>query len=177
MPTPAKEATIAGLVEALGTAQAAILADYRGLTVEELTRLRRRLLPLNARFTVTKNTLLRRALDGAGKPDLGDLLEGPSAVLFADGDPAEATKVMLAFARELRRDLPHPKGGLLGARVLSAAEVNDLATMPPREQILANFLGTVQSPAAGLVSTLGAILQNLVATVEAYQAKQAGTAA
>jgi large subunit ribosomal protein L10 len=176
VPTPAKEATISGLAESLTNAQGAVLADYRGLTVEEITRLRRRLLPLNARFTVTKNTLLRIALERKGMPDLGTLLEGPSAVLFADGDPAEATKVLLAFVKETRRDIPKVKGGLLGSRVLTTDDVVALSQLPSRDQILATLVGTIQTPIANVVSTVGAVLQNLVGTLEAYHTSKSEAA-
>ena len=126
---------------------------------------------------LVKNTLFRRALDSKDMPDLGDMLEGPSAVLFAEGDPVEATKALTGFIKDLRKELPIIKGGLLGKRLLNVADVAHLATLPPRNQILANFLGTIQSPASNLVSTLGAVMQNLIGTIEAYQAKMGGTGA
>lgn len=177
MPTPEKAETIAELTAELGRIQGAIVTDYRGLTVEQITALRRKLRPARARYTVVKNTLFKRALDARGLPDMGTLLEGPSAVLFAEGDPVEATRVLTGFIKELRKDLPVVKGGLLGRRVMNAADVANLATLPPRDQILANLLGTLQSPVAGLVGTIGAVLQNLVGTIEAFQAKQEGAGA
>jgi len=177
VPTPAKEATIAELTEILSKMQGAIVTDYRGLTVEQITTLRRRLRPLGAKYQVVKNTLFRIALRDRELPDLGDILDGPSAVIFAEGDPVEATKTLLQFVRELRKELPHVKGGLLGARVMSPADVDALATLPPREQIYANLLGTLQTPAANVVAILGAVLQNLVGTLEAYHNTQVGAAA
>lgn len=177
MPTPQKEMTVQVLVETLGQAKAAIVADYRGLTVEQLANLRKRLRPLGARFVVVKNTLLKIALREKQLPAIDALLEGPNAILFAAGDPVEATKTLAAFVKELRKNLPEIKGGLLGSRVMSAQDVEALATLPPREQILATLVGTVQTPVANVVSTLGALLQNLVGTIEAYHAKQSGTAA
>lgn len=177
MPTPAKEATIAELAELLGKAQGAIVTDYRGLTVQQITDLRRRLRKAGASYQVAKNTLLRIALDRRQLPDLGDMLEGPTAVIFAESDPVEATKVLMAFVRELRKDLPSVKGGLLGPRIMSQADVSDLANLPPREQIYANLLGTLQTPVANVVSLLGAVLQNLVGTIEAFHEKQGGSPA
>jgi large subunit ribosomal protein L10 len=174
LPTPAKEATIAELSAELGRIQGAIVTDYRGLTVEQITALRKRLRPVGGRYQVVKNTLLKRAMNAEGLPDLGGILEGPSAVLFSEGDPVEATKILAAFVKELRKDLPQIKGGFLGQRVMSPTDVANLATLPPREQILANFLGTVQSPVSNVVTTIGAVLQNLVGTIEAYQAKASG---
>ncbi|MHB0938427.1 MAG: 50S ribosomal protein L10 [Armatimonadota bacterium] len=177
MPTPAKEATIAELTELLEKSQGTIVTDYRGLTVQQITDLRRRLRKTGARYQVTKNTLFRIALDKQQLPDLGEMLEGPSAMIFAEGDPVEATKVLMAFVKELRKDLPSVKGGLLGSRVMTQADVSALANLPPREQIYANLLGTMQTPVANVVSLLGAVLQNLVGTVEAFHEKQAGSPA
>jgi len=177
VPTPAKEATIAELTELLENSQGTIVTDYRGLTVQQITDLRRRLRKAGARYQVTKNTLFRIALSNKDMPDLGEMLEGPSAMIFAEGDPVEATKVLMAFVKELRKDLPSVKGGLLGSRVMSQADVSDLANLPPREQIYANLLGTMQTPVSNVVSLLGAVLQNLVGTVESYHDQKAGSAA
>ena len=149
LPTIKKEATIAGLVDELGSIQGAVVTDYRGLTVEQVTTLRRRLRPVGGRYQVVKNTLLKRALAANQSPDLGDMLEGPTAVLFAEGDPVEATKILTAFVKELRKDLPLIKGGFLG-----------------------NLVGTIQSPIANVVCTIGTVLQNLVGTIEAFEQKQ-----
>lgn len=177
MPTPAKEATIAELTELLGKVQGTIVTDYRGLTVQQITDLRRRLRKAGARYQVAKNTLFRIALNNQNMPDLGRMLEGPSAIIFAEGDPMEATKALMAFVKELRKDLPAVKGGLLGMRIMTQADVNELANLPPREQIYANLVGTMQTPVANVVSLIGAVLQNLVGTIEAYHGKQAGSAA
>jgi large subunit ribosomal protein L10 len=115
-----------------------------------------------------KNTLLKIAMAKQELPDMSDVLEGPTAVLFAEGDPVEATKILTKFVKDLRKEIPQIKGGFLGSRVMSVDDVANLATLPPREVILGNFLGTVQSPIANVVGTLGAMLSNLVGTIEAY---------
>ena len=176
MPTPAKQQAIDSIAEALGRSKSTIIADYRGLTVEEISRLRRRLRPVGAQFSVIKNTLFKIALENQKLPKVDEYLEGPNAVMLVDGDPAEATKVLAAFIKELRRDVPQIKGGLLGARVMNAADVANLATLPSREVILGNLVGTLQAPMSGVVSTLGAVMQNLIGTIEAYQAKTAESA-
>ena len=177
MPTAAKEVTIAELTEELGRVQGTIVTDYRGLTVAQITDLRRRLRKVGAKYQVAKNTLFRIALANRNMPDLGDMLEGPSAIIFAEGDPVEATKTLMAFVKELRKEMPAVKGGLLGDRVMTPADVSNLASLPPREVIYANLLGTLQTPASSVVSIIGAVLQNLVGTIEAFQDKQAGSAA
>lgn len=174
MPTPAKEATIAELTELLGKSQGTIVTDYRGLTVAQITDLRRRLRKVGARYQVAKNTLFRIALSNRQLPDLGQMLEGPSAIIFSEGDPVEATKVLMAFVKELRKDLPSVKGGLLGTSVISAKDVNTLATLPPKGEVLGNVVGTFQAPVANLAGVIGSMLQNLVGTIEAYSAKMGG---
>ena len=176
MPTPAKAETIAGLTEELGHIQAAIVTDYRGLTVELITDLRKRLRPVGGKYRVVKNTLLKRALAARNLPTMDALLEGPNAILFAEGDPVEATKILAAFIKEKRKDLPLIKGGLLGASVLNVADVTTLVTLPPKKEILGNVVGTFQAPVANLVGVVGAMLQNLVGTLEAYNAKKFGEA-
>ncbi len=177
MPTAAKQLTINELVEKLGKIQGAVVTDYRGLTVEQITKLRKRLRPAGAQYQVVKNTLLKIAMSQQELPDLGLMLEGPTAVLFAEGDPVEATKIFTAFVKELRKDIPVIKGGFLGARMMNAADVANLATLPNREQILSNLVGTVQSPVANVVTLLGSVLQNLVGTVEAFHTQKSETAA
>lgn len=169
MPTAAKLATITELSEELGKIQGAIITDYRGLTVEQITRLRKQLRPVGAQYMVVKNTLLKIAMAKQELPDLGAVLEGPTAVLFAEGDPVEATKILTKFKKDLRKDeILLIKGGLLGKRVMNEADVLNLATLPTREVILGNLLGTIQSPIANVVGTLGSMLSNLVGTIESY---------
>ncbi len=174
MPTAAKQTTIHELEHELDVIQGAIVTDYRGLTVEQITTLRRRLRPAKARYAVVKNTLLKIALQEKGMPELGAMLEGPSAVLFSEGDPVEAAKILAAYVKELRKDMPQIKGGFLGKRVMTPADVANLATLPSREQILGNLLGTLQSPISNVVFTIGTVLQNLIGTLEAFHASQAG---
>ena len=174
MPTAAKQSTIKDIVKELGQVQGAIMTDYRGLTMDEITRLRKRLRLVGGQYMVVKNTLLKIALSESALPVIDDQLEGPTAVLFAEGDPVEATKVLTQFIKELRKDLPQIKGGILGQRVMNVADVANLATLPTRDVILSNLVGTVQSPIANVVGTLGAVLSNLVGTIEAFHAVRGG---
>ena len=175
MPTAAKLATINDLAAELGKIQGAIVTDYRGLTVEQITRLRKQLRPVGGQYQVVKNTLLKIAMARQELPDLGTVLEGPTAVLFAEGDPVEATKILTKFVKDLRKDIPQIKGGFLGKRLMTVADVENLATLPTREVILGNLVGTLQSPIANVVGTLGAVLSNLVGTIEAYSNAQTDT--
>ena len=160
MPTAAKQTTIHELEHELDLIQGAIVTDYRGLTVEQITTLRRDCARQRRATSVVKNTLLKIAMEEKGVPELGAMLEGPSAILFSEGDPVEAAKILAAYVKELRKDMPQIKGGFLGKRVMTPADVANLATLPPREQILANLLGTMQTPISNVVFTIGAVLQN-----------------
>jgi large subunit ribosomal protein L10 len=162
------------LAAELGKIQGAIITDYRGMSVEEITRLRRRLRTVGARYQIVKNTLLKIAMTEQHLPDISGMLEGPSAVLFAEGDPVEAAKILATFIKELRKELPGVKGGLLGDTILNPADVANLATLPSRDQILGNLVGTIQAPVANVVAIMSAVMQNLVGTVEAYHDKMSG---
>jgi large subunit ribosomal protein L10 len=178
MPTAAKQATIDELSAKLAEIQGAIITDYRGLTVEQISRLRKQLRPVGGQYQVVKNTLLKIAMARKELPDLGTVLEGPTAVLFAMGDPVEATKILIKFKKDLRRDdLLLLKGGFLAQRAMNVTDVENLATLPTREVILSNLVGTVQSPIANVVGTLGALLSNLVGTLEAYANEKTEAAA
>ncbi len=174
MAKPEKEQAVRELVSLLSESQSAIVTDYRGLTVKQLTTLRRRLAEVGAVYHVSKNTLTRRALAEAGKPELGPVLEGPSAIAFTQGDPAEAAKVLAQFARESR--ILALKGGLLGNAALSQAQVAELATLPSRDVMLGMLVGVVQAPIANLVGSLQSMLGGLVFTLQAI-ADQKGAAA
>jgi len=165
---------VAKLAELFSHASTAILTDYRGLSVKQLTQLRSRLRPLGVEYRITKNTLTRRALEQAGKPALGELLQGPIAIAFSTAEPNEVAKVLGAFARESR--LLALKGGLVGDRVLDQAQVEELATLPGREAMLGMLLGSLQAPLVGLVRTLQGMITGLVFTLQAV-ADRKGAAA
>jgi large subunit ribosomal protein L10 len=154
-PRPEKVAVVEEIAGRLDAAPAALLTEYRGLTVKELANLRAALRPSGARYKVYKNTLTRRAAEQSGRSALLPLLEGPTAISFVAGDPVEAAKALRDFSRT--QALLTIKGGLLGERVLSAADVEALADIQPREVLLARIAGGMKAPlakAAGLFSAL-----------------------
>jgi len=126
-----KEQIVAELASRLKAAETVLVADYRGLTMPQIDTLRSRLLESGARFTVVKNTLTRRAAEAAGADALLTLLEGPTAIAFleADGDMLAAAKALSDMARESK--VLAIRGGVLEGRVVSAEEVESLATLPP----------------------------------------------
>jgi large subunit ribosomal protein L10 len=170
MARPDKVAAVAELTEAFRESSAAVLTEYRGLTVAQLKELRRSLNG-NATYSVVKNTLTKIAAREAGFDSFDALLEGPSAIAFVSGDPVEVAKGLRAFGRE------HPalvvKGGVLDGRPLSADEVRRLADLESREVLLAKFAGGLMAPAQQLATVLAAPAAGLARVLGAIAAKAA----
>jgi large subunit ribosomal protein L10 len=166
MPTQAKAAVIEEITERFQNSSAAVLTEYRGLTVAQLTTLRRSL-GAGSSYAVVKNTLTKRAADQVGHTDLAPLLNGPTAIAFIEGDPVEAAKAIRDFSRA--NPLLVIKGGVVEGRTVDATEVSRLADVEPREVLLAKLAGAMQgnlTKAAGLfqaplsqVARLAAALQ------------------
>jgi large subunit ribosomal protein L10 len=156
---------VADYLDKMSRSQALLLTDYRGLTVVQISELRRNLREMNSTFQVVKNTLFERALDETGIPVQKEPLQGPLAVAFCLGDPQPVARALLAFAKET--DVLQIKGAVLGTRFLGPEAVKNLAELPPREVILAQLLGTVQGPMTDLVSTIAAPLRELVQVLQA----------
>ena len=162
-----KQRVVEELTERLRETQTLIVADYRGLTMPQIDNLRSELLKHGARFRVVKNTLTRRAAEAAGADAVLALLEGPTAIAFleTDGDPVAVAKALGAAARETR--VLEVKGGLLDGRSISAADVENLAKLPPLEQLRGQVLGAVTAPLYTIVGLFTAPLQNLVGLIDA----------
>lgn len=162
-----KERVVAELTEKLRTSETMIVADYRGLTMPQIDALRGRLIEHGARFTVVKNTLTRRAAEAAGADALLALLEGPSAIAFieADGDPVAVAKALADSAKETR--VLEIRGGLMEGRVISASDVEQLATLPPLEVLRGQVIGAVIAPLNNLLALVNAPLQNLYGLIDA----------
>ena len=161
------------LRQKLDQASVAVLTDYRGLTVSQLQDLRGRLRAQEVEYRVVKNTLARRAAVAAGHEDFQGLLKGPVAIAFGYGDLSVPAKVLGDFTRQTRLKLDIV-GGLIEGRVMNAEQVRQIADLPPREVLIAQLLGTLQSPVAQLVATMQAPVQQLVGLLEAYRDKLEG---
>jgi large subunit ribosomal protein L10 len=170
MPTPRKVAMLAEIKDRMERAQIAISADYRGLSVAQITDLRRALRPANVEVKVVKNTLAAMAAEQAGRPEMSQLVQGPTALAMGFGDPVAPVKALTEFirARRLTIDI---HGGWLEGRVLNRAEVESLATLPSKEQLIADVVGKLQSPLYNLAGLLQASMRNFAGLVEA-RAKQ-----
>jgi large subunit ribosomal protein L10 len=161
-----KERLVAELTERLRTAETLIVADYRGLTVTDIDRLRTDLLSHGATFSVVKNTLTRRAAELAGTTELLALLEGPTAIAFMEsgGDAAAVAKALNDAART---EILSIKGGVLQGTTMSAAAVKELASLPPLETVRAQLAGAILSPLTTVVMLLSAPLHDLVGLIDA----------
>jgi large subunit ribosomal protein L10 len=154
-PRPEKVAIVAEVQDRFERADAALLTEYRGLNVKALAELRRQLRPIGAEYKIYKNTLVRFAAREVGAAELEDLLTGPTAITFVQGDAAAAAKALRDYART------NPalvlKGGLLGSKVVGPAEVVALAELPSRDVMLARLAGAFQAPLATLAGLLQAL--------------------
>jgi len=175
MARPEKVEQVTLLTEKLKAAKAAVLTDYRGLTVSQLQELRTRLRAQSVEYRVVKNTLARRAAVEAGHEQFQDLLKGPVAIAFGYEDLSAPAKLLGEFTRQTRIRL-EIVGGLVEGRVMSPDQVRQTADLPPREVLLAQLLGTLQSPVSQLVATIQAPVQQLVGLLEAYRDKLEGGA-
>ena len=170
MPTPRKAAMLAEIKDAMERASIAVSADYRGLTVAELTALRRALRPANAEVKVVKNTLAAMAAEQAGRTEMAQMLKGPTAIAIGFGDPIAPVKALTEHIRANRMTL-EIHGGWMEGNFLSRAEVESLATLPSKEQLIADVVGKLQSPLYNFAGLMQASVRNFAGLVEA-RAKQ-----
>lgn len=166
MARPDKAAAVAELTEEFRSSNAAVLTEYRGLTVKQLKELRRSL-GENASYAVVKNTLTKIAAKDAGVDALDDLLQGPSAIAFIKGDPVEAAKGLRDFAKA--NPLLVIKGGILEGKTLSADEIRKLADLESREVLLARLAGAMNASLQNAVSLFAAPLSQAARVVEALR--------
>lgn len=150
-----KKEAVRELAQKLSGCDVAITTDYRGLAVAEMTELRRRLRQGGIEYRVIKNTLARFAAEQAGKEGLTSIIEGPTAIAFGHGDVAASAKALVDYIRSSKSELKI-RGGLLDRRVLSAAEVTTLATLPPKDELIAKLLAGMQGTILALVNVLNA---------------------
>jgi len=162
-----KEKVVAELVERLRSTDTLIVADYRGLSVTDINKLRGELLEHGAHFTVVKNTLTRRAAEEAGAEALLALLDGPTAIAFLDseGDPVAVAKALNAAARETR--VLEIRGGILDGQQLGEDEVKSLATLPPADVLHSQLVSAVSGPLMTVVGLFTAPLRDLVNVLDA----------
>jgi len=169
-----KVAAVAELTERFQTSSGAVLANYRGLTVAQLAELRRALNG-HANFAVVKNTLTKLAASEAGVADqLGDLLTGPSAIAFVQGDVVEAAKGLREFAKA--NPALEIKGGIIDGKAMTPAEIDRLADLEPRDVLLAMLAGAMKASMARAAASMAALPTQMARLVAALEAKRAADA-
>jgi large subunit ribosomal protein L10 len=165
-----KEQIVSQLSSDLKTANAAIFVDYKGLTVEEATELRRQFREAGVDYRVVKNTLTKIALEDLGYNDLVSYMTGPTAVAISQNDPVAPAKVLSDFIKKHKK--MEFKVGFVDGKLINVDEIKDLAELPPREVLMAKLLGSMNSPISSLVNVLQGNIRNLVYTLNAIKEKK-----
>ena len=158
-----KVQVVADIVEKLKGAQSMVVCSYSGLTVEQVTNLRKLCREQEVHYCVLKNRLVLRALQELGIGGMDHLLEGPNAFVFSTKDVTNAPKIVNDFIEKNKLTSLEIKGGLMGTEVLDAAGVKALAALPSREELLATMVGCLVSPVSSLVAVLDEIAEQKAA--------------
>ncbi|MEF8833340.1 MAG: 50S ribosomal protein L10 [Halofilum sp. (in: g-proteobacteria)] len=167
-----KKAVVAEVADVASSAHAAVAADYRGLTVHEMTDLRQKARSQNVYLKVVKNTLARRAVEGTEFECMSEGLTGPLMLAFSTEDPGSAARVIKEYARTTSR--LEVRAVAIGGQVYGPAELDRVATLPTRDEALAQLAGTLRAPLDKFARTLNEVPGKLVRTVEAVRAWKAG---
>lgn len=166
---------VSEIKEKIENSKGIVLVNYSGLTVEEATELRSKFRELDVDYKVYKNTLMRRAFDESGHEEMAEFLVGPSAIAFSNGDEVSAAKVAAEFAKD------HPaielKAGLVDGKVLDVKGIEALAKLPPKEVLVAQLLGMLNTPVQGLANVLQGNIRGLAVVLQAIQEKKESEAA
>jgi len=166
MPNPEKVRRVQELRDKLARATLAVSAGFSGITVPEVNDLRRRMRQAGLEYRVVKNTLLRLAAQEAGRPRLMEVVEGPTAIIFAyHQDPVEAAKALDECLKAAPAGLV-VRGAVMDGTLLRPDDLKELVRLPPRPQLMAELLGGLQGPMVALVTALESPLQELVALLE-----------
>ncbi|MFC2058426.1 50S ribosomal protein L10 [Chloroflexota bacterium] len=172
MPTEKKRELVQQLFESFARSKVIIATEYRGLSVADMSDLRRQLRPLGIEYHVVKNTLARIAAEKADKAELSSLLSGPIALAFSHEDVVQPAKALTSYRSSAMASLSI-MGGLVDSQLLTAKEISRIATLPPVEVLRAKLLGILQSPIYSLQNVLSANLQKFSALLDA-RIKQLG---
>ena len=168
-----KQAIVDELQQKLNGANAFYLTDFSGLTVKKVTDLRRRLRNAGVEYVVVKNTLAERALQGTDLPDVAEFFKGPTGVVIAPADPVASAKVLADFAKE-NDNKPAIKAGIVERKAVTAAQIDALAKLPPREVLLAQLAGALEAPMAQLAYVMQAKLYEMAGLLEALREQKQG---
>ena len=166
MPTEKKVQQVEELKQRISACTIAVATDYRGLSVNNMTELRRRLREKGIEYKVVKNNLARIAAEQVGSAEFHRLLEGTTAVAFGYDDPMEPARVLNEYVRTTRLPLSI-RAGIMDGKYLSGSQLSLLLTLPSREELVAQLLGQMKVPLTGLVSVLNAPLVQVVNVLNA----------
>src|ERR1041385_1531619 len=175
-PRADKVAVVTTLTDVFNGSDGAILTDYRGMTVSEISQLRGKLRPSGGEYHVVKNTLFKRAAGDSLSPELEGLLAGPTAIAFAKDDVVGTAKALLDFLRTLRKDEVKVKGGYVDGRLYTPDQVTALSKVPPKEVVQAQLVGTLQAPLSNFAGTMNGILGEFARTLQALADQRQGEA-
>ncbi|MCH7608596.1 MAG: 50S ribosomal protein L10 [Chloroflexi bacterium] len=167
MPTDAKRETIADLADRIKRSTIAIATDFSGLRVNQLTELRRHLREAGVEYRVVKNRLAARAAAEAGVERFNELLEGVTGLVFGYGEPEAAAKAVDQYVKQTRSPL-RIRNGIIEGEVLSAAQINAIAVLPSRQELLAKLLAQLNAPATGLVHVLSGPIRGLAIVLQRH---------
>jgi large subunit ribosomal protein L10 len=167
-----KEAVVEQIQEKISKNQLAIFTDYRGLNVANITELRRKLRECNSEMTIYKNTFSRMALNGLEIKYPEDVLIGPTAIITAGESVAETAKILVKFAKQ--HDVVKIKGGVLENKCITDNEIQEIAKLPSREELIAKTVGAIKAPITGLVMTLSGPLRGFVYALNSIKDKKSG---
>ena len=162
-----KQDKVSQIKENIDKASVAIVTEYKGFSVEEITNLRRALQKEDGDYMVTKNTLAKLAVKDTPYEDLTETFKGPIAIAFGFGDQVAPAKVLSKFIKDAKKG--EIVAAALDGKLLSAEEAKALATIPSKEEIYAKMLGCVNSPATGIVGSINAVMASLTRAVAAVR--------
>ncbi|MCX5749431.1 MAG: 50S ribosomal protein L10 [Candidatus Saganbacteria bacterium] len=169
-PRPEKTAQIEDIRDKAGKSNIMIFTDHKGLTVAQMTALRRKLWNVNAQYKVVKNTLAARTIEGDFKEELKKTFNGPTSVIFGFGDMIGPAKILTAFIKE--NEKPLVKAAVMEGKLIDASQVKKLAALPGREALLAMAFAGMKSPITGFVRVLQGPIRKFVIALNEIQKKK-----
>jgi large subunit ribosomal protein L10 len=165
---------VSQITERLNNSKSMVMVDYKGISVEEITKLRVKFREAGVDYVVLKNSLVHRALNQAGITELNDLLVGPSAFAFGMKDEVSPAKIITDFISESKSDKMTIKGGIVEGKVVDTETILTLSKLPPRDVLIAKMMGSLNAPVTNFVGVLSATLRSLVYAIDAVRKAKEG---
>ncbi len=169
---PEKEQVVVEFDEYLKNAQSVYVADYKGLTVLQISELRSAFRQEGVKMRVAKNSLVKRAMEASGHQELADTLTGPNAFVFGFDDPVVPARIMREFKKKLKLQKPEVRGFLLDGAFLPGSQFEEIAALPGKDELIAMVVGSIGAPLSSLVFTFHGILREFVGTITALAGKR-----